>query len=488
MSDSSSSVTPIPFFEQAGEGSPRFRLLLICDAFPPSSEMGALRWQRLVQFAHARGWVTDVILCDPRDAEFRDDSRLADLPPGVRLFAVPLRGYRDSRLEALLRRMLVWTSRATSGTNGYGPADTNGNSSGNRAMRLVQAARRSQLARRFYRAWIDWAESASALGKRLAASTRYDVVVSSGPPHMAHEAARKTSALLGIPFVADFRDPWAAVSYEPTDFRSAIWRRYAAKYERLTMQSAALVIMNTPHAHQMLAETYPHIAPRLLTVMNGADDDMGPTLPWDNAFTITYAGNVYGGRDPRILLRGVRRAIDELQIAPGDLVLRFMGFKSYGEDPLRRIVNEERMDDYFFSEPHQPRSAAIALMKRSAMVVVLPQPYEQSIPGKLYEYVQLPAWVLVLTTAGTATDVLLRGSSADVVDPEDVDGIARILVNRYKQFRQGMRPQPVNADGRFDRKRQATILFDAVERLVRERRTSESRRATQQVVSTGSVA
>jgi glycosyltransferase involved in cell wall biosynthesis len=438
--------------------------------------MGALRWQRLVQFAHARGWCTDVILCDPRDAEFRDDSRLADLPPGVRVFAVPLRGYRYSRLETLLRRVLVWTSRATSGTESNGSADTNGTSSGNSAKRLVQAARRSQLARRFYRAWIDWAENASALGKRLAASTRYDVVVSSGPPHMAHEAARKTAALLGIPFVADFRDPWAAVSYEPLDFKSATWRRYAAKYERLTMQSASLVVMNTPHAHRMLAETYPHVAPRILTVMNGADHDMGPSLQSDDAFTITYAGNVYGGRDPRILFRGVRRAIDELRIAPGDLVLRFMGFKSYGEEPLRRIVQEERMDDYFLSEPRQPRSAAIALMRRSAMVVILPQPYEQSIPGKLYEYVQLPAWVLVLTSAGTATEVLLRGSSADVVDPADVDGIARILANRYTQFRRGIRPAPVNADGRFDRSRQATILFDAVERVVMERRTRKSPR------------
>jgi glycosyltransferase involved in cell wall biosynthesis len=441
--------------------------------------MGALRWQRLVQFAHARGWCTDVILCDPRDAEFRDDSRLADLPPGVRLFAVPLRGYRDSRLERLLRRVLVWTSRATSGagTDSNGSVDTNGSSSGNSTMRLVQAARRSQLARRFYRAWIDWAENASALGKRLAASTPYDVVVSSGPPHMAHEAARKTSALLGIPFVADFRDPWAAVSYEPSDFRGgATWRRYALKYERLTMQSATLVVMNTPHAHQMIAATYPHVAPRLLTVMNGADDDMGFSSEWDDAFTITYAGNVYGGRDPRILFRGVRRAVDELRIAPGALVLRFMGSKSYGEDPLRQIVKEEKLDDYFLSEPRQPRSAAIALMRRSAMVVVLPQPHEQSIPGKLYEYVQLRAWVLVLTTPGTATDVLLRGSSADVVDPADVDGISRIIVNRYTQFRQGIRPTPVNADGRFDRSRQARILFDALERVLLERRTRNSPR------------
>jgi hypothetical protein len=80
----------------------------------------------------------------------------------------------------------------------------------------------------------------------------------------------------------------------------------------------------------------------------------------------------------------------------------------------------------------------------------------------------------VLTSPDTATDVLLRGSSADVVDPEDVDGIARIVVNHYKQFRQGTRPPAVNADGRFDRARQATILFDALEQLVTERRAIDS--------------
>ena len=52
-----------------------------------------------------------------------------------------------------------------------------------------------------------WAGEASARNA-LASRDAYDVVASSGPPHMAHEAARLTSSRGGRPLVIDLRDPW----------------------------------------------------------------------------------------------------------------------------------------------------------------------------------------------------------------------------------------------------------------------------------------
>ena len=92
-----------PIYETAAMPD-RPRLLLVSYHFPPNPSVGGLRWQKMARIAYARGWGLDVIMADPRALPSRDDGRLADLPPGVALYAV---AERDSRLDALVDRL--WT-------------------------------------------------------------------------------------------------------------------------------------------------------------------------------------------------------------------------------------------------------------------------------------------------------------------------------------------------------------------------------------------
>ena len=64
------------------------RVFLAQSLAPPDSAIGALRWEKLVEYAGQRGWSFDVLMIDPAQSEVRDDSRLTRLPPGVRLFGV----------------------------------------------------------------------------------------------------------------------------------------------------------------------------------------------------------------------------------------------------------------------------------------------------------------------------------------------------------------------------------------------------------------
>jgi hypothetical protein len=194
---------PEPYFETSslGAGAPRQRMLLVSYAFPPDSAIGALRWQKMVQFASPRGWDVDVLMIDPHQCVVRDDSRLATLPPGVRLFAVHFYSYRESVIETMLRR---WASRMLSPLRAREGAarprqalptpaasaaagQENGASSARTLSpgRLLLNGRRAQLARRAYAEWEDWAQRAAAMGIALGERQPYDVVVSSGPPHMA---------------------------------------------------------------------------------------------------------------------------------------------------------------------------------------------------------------------------------------------------------------------------------------------------------------
>ena len=63
-----------------------------------------------------------------------------------------------------------------------------------------------------------------------------------------------------------------------------------------------------------LRARYPAVGDRFITVMNGADPEISSSRPLSQRFTITHAGGLYNGRDPRSLLNGFRGAIGEEEV------------------------------------------------------------------------------------------------------------------------------------------------------------------------------
>lgn len=468
MTASTSTTAPRPFYTAPGEPAAR-RLLLVSAAYPPSAEIGALRWQKIAESARGRGWTIDVILMDPTNPSLRDERLLAHVPPGARLYDVPLRDVPVQRAEATLRRML----RGGGGTNGSAPsgatptAPTTAGSGQGRAAQpgLLGRVLRAYRARVHFAQWNDWAARVADVGIALARAKRYEAIVSSGPPHFAHDAARAIAIATARPLVIDLRDPWFSDDVEPPELRGDTWRSLTAADERRTVERASLVVVNTDSCRAMMAERYPARASRIITIMNGADADVQPAGALGPAFIISHTGSLYSGRDPRILFRAVAKVVERLALAPGDLHIHFMGDDIYEGRALADLAADCGVADFTIVERRRPRAEALKLIQSSAMVVLLPQQHVHSVPGKVFEYVQLAAWPLIIAEAGTATELLLRDTGADVLAPDDVDGVANAIATRYEAFRAGERPTPLNADGRYDRARQTSLLLDALEHL-----------------------
>ena len=456
-----------PFFAKGAAEAATRRLLLVSYHFPPDSSMGALRWEKMVAAGAERGWQVDVISMALADVTGRDDARLNALPAGTRVFGVQLDRHPWLALESRVRRRRRGSaSRVSDGTRVATPAGSaNGDSNGG----LLRALRRSQLAWLYYDEWRRWCNKAIPVGRALVAHHGHDVVVSSGPPQMVHHAGWQIAKAAGIPYVMDLRDTWHGPSAEPGDVASPVWRRMSAHYERLAVANASLVVANTPSIEQILRERYPEARDRLTTIMNGADDDARVPAHLPNRFVLMHAGELYNGRDPRPLMRGLKRAIAELGVTPDELGLVFLGDDHYEGALLADLARAEGVGDFTTIEKRVPRAEAIRLQGQAAMLVLLPQNQWECVPGKVFEYVQKSSWVLAISARGTAVDALLRGTNTDLVEPTDIDGIARHIAGRYREFKAGVRPEPVNADGRFDRSLQCAKMFDALDRLASAR-------------------
>jgi len=457
-----------PFFVSPGQSSGTRRLLLVCHNFPPDSSIGALRWEKMVGVGITHGWTTDVLMMDPSESEQRDEARLMTLPPGTRLFPVPWRRHPARTLEQALR----WLRNRWRAARPMKEAGRGGRSAASRPSEhneslwdSLRSWRRAQLAWLYYTEWEEWSRRAAVTGVQLCQQRQYDCVASSGPPHMAHEAARRISEATGTPFVMDLRDPWHGPSVEPYDMVSPTWRRLTAVHEGRCIEAATLVVANTPEIATQLRHRYPLQAGKLTIVMNGADPGPWAAGTRSGRFELLYAGDLYQGRDPRGLLKGLQIAVADLGVSPDQIGLRFLGAESYHGVPVRQLAEAAGLSRYVDTAPRVSRAEALAIIAASSMLVVLPQDQAECVPAKIFEYVQAPSWLLCITEEGSAVESLLRETDADLVAPGDYTGMARAIVRRYTEFANGKRPAPINEDGRFDRVRQAARLYEALDRI-----------------------
>lgn len=463
-------------FYESGPADPaeRGRLLLFSYHFPPDTAAGALRWQKLAAHAARRGWGLDVMTRDPADLERADASSLRELPPGARIFGVRepeiAAQWLERRLWKAYQRWFTVRHAAPSTTPAGRPACKP--SYGRDELHFQPFSRRTWI--RSYHGWElyaahrAWARRAARLAQRLFDPARHRIAISCGPPHGAHEGARRLSRATGIPFAIDMRDPWSDLERWNESVASPTTPWIARRHERAAVAEAALIVMNTEPARAAMQALYPAAADRIIAVMNGYDEDEElPAAQRDGVFRLAYAGTIYLDRSPKSLFSAAARVVRELSLRPEHLAIEFMGPPAQLEEAsIEDLARRSGIEAFVKVHPQGTRREAAQFLARASMLVNLPQDNHTAIPSKVFEYMRFEAWLLALAEPGSATELLLRDTGADVAAPGDVDGIAEILRNRICEHRAGQVPRALAADGRLSRRTQATRLFEAVDEVL----------------------
>jgi hypothetical protein len=481
MTETTSRREPQPFHGTSAPTPNAPRLLLVSYHFPPAETVGARRWAKIAPWIAAQGWELDVITAQPPTSGALARSRLGSLPPGTRVYGVDAPASWIERLHSAfvacarfitLRRLRGGRHRAPPRSD----TSTTDQKAGTRSS-LAPAEIRFDLrdlgaVRRAYTVWIlhtrdhSWARAAAKTGEALIDGSQYLAVITSGPPHLTHEAGRLLAARHRLPFIMDFRDPWSIERRLPENYASPLFFTLARRYERRAVARADLVVTNTHELSSAMQMRYRET--RVLTVMNGFDDEPIPPSNPDSCFIIAYTGGIYVDRDPRPLFRAVRLLLDHLDLTPSELRIELVGrVDRYDGRPIHTIVQEEGIDAYVRASHWRPRREVLELLARSSVAVCLPQDNPYAIPSKVFEYMRFRVCVLALTEQDSPLHRLLRGTEADVASPGDVRAISEILVRRYNEFRAGRRPQPLATDRRFSQEAQVEPLLSAIAAGVR---------------------
>jgi hypothetical protein len=273
------------------------------------------------------------------------------------------------------------------------------------------------------------AKRARAVIKRI----NPDVVVSSGPPHMAHVAAWLATRGKRVRWIVDLRDPWAGpvakAWQEQHDRGSRIADTITAAAERLIFRSAAGVFTTTRELAAALTARYPHVS--VTWVPNGADPEALPersTQPF-RGLGIAHLGTLYGGRDPTPVLRALRLFFDRFPEARRDgTMFRHAGSQeSAHAAATRRVVEELDLGEYVTLQRSLPRAAALDLLARSKLAVVLAQDQDFQVPSKLYESIVMGIPTLVIAAHDSASAREGERVGAFVAAPDEIEQIATLL-------------------------------------------------------------
>lgn len=338
-----------------------------------------------------------------------------------------------------------------------------------------------------------WIRSAVELGGRLATSER--LILATMSPFESGEAARQLSERLGIPWVADLRDPWALDEMQV--YPSALHRRVEMRRMERLLSTAAGIVMNTPEAATALRESFPALSRKpVAAITNGfdtADFDRAPPAQRAETFRIVHTGYLHTDmglwlrkRSHRVL-GGARAGVDILTRSHAALLealdlwcarrpevrRRFeLVLAGSATDGDRGIVARSPLADAVRFPGYLSHTESVELV-RSADLLFLPMhdlPAGQRsriVPGKTYEYMAAGRPILAAVPDGDARDFLERCGTALLCRPGDVAGMAGILDDVYDGWVRGEPSvrQDASYVGQFERRDLARRLASFLEGL-----------------------
>jgi glycosyltransferase involved in cell wall biosynthesis len=371
-----------------------------------------------------------------------------------------------------------------------------------RRLSLPSGPQRKSLARRLgfgtpFPPW--WAQALLGQAEDIGRAEQVKLVFATMSPFETAEPAAELARRLGVPFVADLRDPWALdeTMIHPSRLHLAV----EMSHMRRALVRADTVVMNTPESAAQLQRAFPEFrGRRVATITNGydADDFRSPVAAkTDGTFTILHAGYLH--TETGEALQGKQR------------LFRALGGVAPGLDVLARshVYLLRAMVTWMKSDPEAAEKARLVLVGgltardraaidasplarnvetpgylahaetlrrvRSADLLFLPLHALPAgaratiVPGKTYEYIASGRRILAALPGGDARDFVAEAGTGLSCEPNDCDGMVRALKEAFALWKRGEPPRAVPPDHlrRFERRTLTRQLADEFRRLVK---------------------
>jgi len=390
--------------------SSAIRVLFVSYTFPPDAAVGGLRISRLCRYLPQHG-IEPVVLSVQEKFYDRLDYTVT-LPPQLR---VQRTGALLTPLDWYRRAKQLFSRKAANQyiDNGRG---------GDPAFFRRQALALLEIPDPYW----GWYFPAVKAGEKLIEELNIDVIFSSGPPWISHLIAKQLKNRHNLPWIADFRDPWAHFLPEA---KGPQWRhRLQERLEDQSIRSADLVICNTDRLRQAFEKQYGELdSSKFRTLTNGYEDAQNSTpakLPADKRVFL-HLGSIYGLRRIDTFLEAIANLIRSGRLDPKGFNLVFQGDLSPGfMVAAEKNVRDLKASGCLEFRSRVNRDEAQTVLWNADMLLLFQGNHELQVPAKFYEYLQTGIPIFAVTEDGALTDLLTSTRSGLWASPSDCSQIA----------------------------------------------------------------
>ena len=400
------------------------RVLIITYYWPPSGGSGVQRWLKMSKYLPEYGWQPVIYTTENAEYPIVDPSLEKDVAPDMEVIRRPIvepytlyKKFLGIKKEETVKMGFIEEKEKQRGWKENLSLWIRGN------LFIPDA-----------RCW--WVKPSVRYLKDYLKEHPVDAIISTGPPHSMHLIAMKLREELGIPWIADFRDPWTEIDYY-NDLHLTRWAdRKHHRLEREVLNQADKVVTVAPDGARRLGRLGNR---NVRTIYNGfdRDDDAQTPVNLPDTFTLTYLGVLSKAQNPEKFWQVMGELVKESDDFNKNLRINLIG---QIDSSVMQSIKERGLSGHISLSPYIPHDQVSAAHRSSTLLLLFLMPDSEPrakglLTGKLFEYMASGRPILCIGPEnGDAANILTGTQAGTTVSFEDKEKMKEVVKNLYQRY------------------------------------------------------
>ena len=393
------------------------RVLIITYYWPPSGGSGVQRWLKFAKYLPDAGWEPVIFTPENPDFDLRDGSLEKEVSKQLEVIRFPIwEPYQlfskvkgktqthpgrllEQKEKGFLEKAAIWA----------------------RANLLVPDPR------------VFWVKPSVKFLTDLAQSGQFQAVITTGPPHSMHLIGRELKRKTGLPWIADFRDPWSQWEFLDTLPMTSFIRKKHQQLEQTVLKEADAVLTISPTFQRDLEKLARRKINLLTNGFDPADIPAGfsPKEKEAGKLHLVYSGIIDAIRNPIPLMEALKA---EFEGGVEEVKWTFVGKVS--EHVQAYVKQDAWLSERIHFAGYVSHGEVFGFYAKADVLVLIltdTKNAQGNIPGKLFEYLATGVPVLALgDPKGDSAKILKDAGAGEVIahtDASTIRGQLRVLMD-----------------------------------------------------------
>jgi glycosyltransferase involved in cell wall biosynthesis len=261
-----------------------------------------------------------------------------------------------------------------------------------------------------------------------------DAIITTGPPHSMHRIGLGLKKATGIPWIADFRDPWTNIDFYDQLMLTRWADRLHRKMELEVIQNADHVITVTSQDALDFKNKGAHATTQ---ITNGFDDEFKSNIALDNSFTLVHVGSIPPARNHDVLWKVIQYLTKTHSEFSKHFQLKLIGKTDIS---VRNSIRAYGLEQWVQMIPYMNHEEAVMAQQKAQLLLLLVNNSLNSksiLTGKFFEYLAARRPIIAIGPEdGEVAEILQKSQAGDCVDFDNESELGTALLRRFSEWKE----------------------------------------------------